>query len=202
MDVFFPRHCPVCDRLLPMGKGVHPACALKWKRITGPTCLRCGKTLSGADKDEELCEDCKKRRHGFDRGIAVFPYRSVSSSIYRFKYEGRQEYASYFGQEIALHCAAFFGQVHPDALIPVPMYEKKRRSRGYNQAALLAREVSRRSGNLKNAFFLRESVVELKCVVIIDDIYTTGSTMDALATLLKANGVHRVYAVSLSIGTL
>ena len=164
-----------------MGKGVHPACALKWKRITGPTCLRCGKALSGSYKDEEFCEDCKRRRHFFDRGIAVFPYRSIASSLYRFKYEGRQEYAAYFGQEIFLHCASFLAQIRPDALIPVPMYEKKRRSRGYNQAALLAREVSKRSGipmkdhlvirvkntapqkqmdahsrrqNLKNAFFL------------------------------------------------
>ena len=71
-----------------------------------------------------------------------------------------------------------------------------------NTAPQKQMDAHRRRQNLKNAFFLRESVVELKCVVIIDDIYTTGSTMDALATLLKANGVHRVYAVSLSIGTL
>ena len=107
------------------------------------------------------------------------------------------------------------------------MYKKKEKKRGFNQAELLSREMSRhfnvptrtdivlrnkstkimrslgadeREKNLKKAFKLKEDSVKLKNVVIIDDIYTTGSTADAVAKCLKAGGVERVYVVALSIG--
>ena len=115
----------------------------------------------------------------------------------------------------------------PDALIPVPIHKARLAFRGFNQAELLARGLSKefqipvrndlvyrvkkttpqkelndkeRKNNLKSAFHVKPNAIECKTVVLVDDIYTTGSTMDALAKALKANGVEQVYFVCLAIG--
>ena len=115
----------------------------------------------------------------------------------------------------------------PDALIPVPLHKSRMRKRGFNQAALVAERMGERLGipveekllirvkktspqkelndsarreNLKNAFQLCGNDVKLKRVVLIDDIYTTGSTLDAAAAALLAAGVEKVYFLSICIG--
>jgi ComF family protein len=99
--------------------------------------------------------------------------------------------------------------------------------RGYNQAALLAREVSKvlnipinekriyrckptvpqkelngkeRQNNLKNAFKMRQNDVKLKTIIVVDDIYTTGSTLDAIAKVCKAAGIEYVYSLTVAVG--
>lgn len=117
--------------------------------------------------------------------------------------------------------------IRPDALVPVPVHPARKRQRGYNQAELIARELSRCSGiplntqlirrtkrtrplkslsylerqnNLKKAFKMWKNDVKLSTIVIIDDIYTTGSTIDAMAQVLQAAGIRRIYFMTLTIG--
>ena len=114
-----------------------------------------------------------------------------------------------------------------DAVIPVPVHKSRLKKRGYNQAALIAGELSKRLGipmrdgvvirraatgvqkelgaaerqnNLKKAFIVPGNVVKLKSVLVVDDIYTTGATVDAVAGCLKGAGVEKVYFASLCIG--
>lgn len=120
-----------------------------------------------------------------------------------------------------------FRQWKPEALVPVPIHPSRERQRGYNQAELLAREVSVRTGipvygdivarkkktapqknldnvqrqnNLKRAFKILRNDVKLNTIVIIDDIYTTGSTIDMLTATLQAAGIRNVYFAVLAIG--
>jgi len=187
--------------------------------------MRCGKKLA---EDGEFCMDCKSKRHEFVRGRALYEYKSAAASIYRFKYGKRQEYADFFGEEIVRYLGDFIREVQPDALIPIPLHRKRLEKRGYNQAALLARAVGRYSGvpvnekllvrvrntaplklqnpserqnNLKKAFNIAENDVKLNTTVIIDDIYTTGSTVDEAARVLKAAGVQKIYFITLACGT-
>lgn len=224
-QLLFPRRCPICDRIvIPFGEKICPKCAMGCRFLTPPYCMKCGKKLSD---EAELCGDCRKKTHIFSRGRALYEYESVAFSIYRMKYGGRQEYAEYFGEELAYYLGSFIRDMNPDALIPIPLHGKRERRRGYNQAALLARAMGRclgvpvldnylvrvknttplkwlnpkeRENNLKKAFNIVQNDVKLKRVVLVDDIYTTGSTMDEAAGTLAAHGVEEIYFVALACG--
>lgn len=187
--------------------------------------MKCGKKLE--DAQAEYCGDCMRRRHLFDRGRALCSYRSISDSIYRFKYKGRREYAAYYAACMDRELGEWILHCRPDALIPVPIHASKRRVRGYNQAETLAKELGSRMGipvetnlvrrvrktmpmkelsvderqnNLKRAFKICRNDVKLNTIIIIDDIYTTGSTIDAMSYELRKAGVKRIYFVTLAIG--
>ena len=168
------------------------------------------------------------KEHSYDEGRAALVYDEyVSRSIYRFKYNAKQEYAGYYANIIYNRLGDKIRSWDAKALIPVPIHKNRMKKRGYNQAYLIAKELSKLTGipvennlvkrknetkvqkelgarerenNLKKAFIVNKNVVELKSVVIIDDIYTTGSTVDSIASLLKEKGVRKVYFISLSIG--
>ncbi len=226
-DLFFPRRCPVCDRpVKPAGELVCRDCAGQLKYVKEPFCMRCGKALT--DPRQEYCFDCRHQSHVYDRGVSLYEYPCVRRSIYRFKYGGRQEYAAFFGREMARRLGGQILAWKPDALIPVPLHKRRLRSRGYNQALLLAREMGRylnvpvvedwivrekntrpqklldgkeRQNNLKKAFKTGRNDVKLNTIVIIDDIYTTGSTVDEMAALCRRHGVKKIYFAALSIGS-
>lgn len=225
IQLLFPLRCPVCDNIVrPRGEKVCTECMGRLKLLTPPWCMQCGKKLA---EEGEFCGDCKNKRHEFVRGRALYEYGSAAPSIYRFKYGGRQEYADYFGEEIVRYLGDFIREIQPDALIPIPLHKKRLAKRGYNQAELLARAVGRYSGvpvnekmlvrvkntaplklqnpserqnNLKKAFNIAENDVKLNTTVIIDDIYTTGSTIDEAARILKNAGVQKIYFITLACG--
>lgn len=111
--------------------------------------------------------------------------------------------------------------------MPVPLPKKRKRARGYNQAELIAEGLGRafeipvdaaslirkkntvpqkeldrqgRMQNMKNAFMLADSFLPVRTILLVDDIYTTGSTLDAAAFTLKQRGVQKVYFLTISIG--
>ncbi len=236
LDVIYPRRCPVCDGPLDFfclkngkisgGELIHEKCKSGIRYVRGSTCMKCGKPM-GRDVYGEYCEDCRRSSHQFTRGFSVFRYRSISGSIYKFKYMGRREYATFYGREAARLLGRKLGQLGIEALIPVPMYRDKERKRGYNQAEVFATalsrelgipvynkvikrvrntvpmkelDVSRRRNNLKKAFKVAENDVKFKCVLIIDDIYTTGSTIDEIAHEFRMVGTEEIYFLTLAIG--
>ena len=228
LDLLYPRRCPVCDRpVRPFGALICPECENVPLRTGKNTCLRCGSVLPW---DREYCTGCLTRRHLFTKGCGAFTYRSLSRSLYRFKYRGRREYAAWYGREMA---RALGDRVRrgpfprPDMIVPVPLSRERMRKRGYNQAALLARETAAylgipcredllfrirntpalrtrdyrgRQENLKRAFLVYGNDVKLKSIMLIDDIYTTGATMDACARALLEAGAENVTFLTLAIG--
>ncbi|MBQ7658582.1 MAG: ComF family protein [Butyrivibrio sp.] len=235
LDLFYPRRCPVCDGIVPafeirdgrIKKAglIHRKCHRKIEYVRGATCVKCGKPLR--DSTAEYCDDCRRTPHSFDRGFSVFVYRSISGSIYRFKYMGRQEYAAFYGRATEKLLGRKLRSLGIETIVPVPMYPGKEKKRGYNQAAVYARAVSARIGipvredlvmrvrntapmkeldargrrnNLKKAFIIPKNDVKFKCVLIIDDIYTTGSTIDEIAHEFRVAGVEKIYCLTLAIG--
>lgn len=226
LDLLFPRRCPVCDGIVKFGKGyVCESCKGKLKFVREPMCMKCGKPLE--EEEKEYCYDCVKKEHLYKQGAAVFEYGSVAAAVYRFKYGGRQEYAEFFGKCMAERLAGKLAEWKPEALVPVPIHSSRKRKRGYNQAELLAKTVSAQTGipvrkdliarsrktvpqkelddrgrqnNLKKAFKILENDVKLNTIVIIDDIYTTGSTVDAMTQELHKAGISNVYYAALAIG--
>lgn len=201
-------------------------CNAKLCYIKPPKCMKCGKQLHG--EGEEYCGDCKKRSHEFTQGVGVFSYdKNVKGSMYRFKYSNRREYAQFFGNILEERCGYLIRRWQVDAVIPVPLHRTKYLMRGYNQAELIAEVLSKRMKipmdakllvrsrktramkelndeervkNLQNAFKLSKSIVKYKRVLLVDDIYTTGATMDACARVLKAGGAEEVYCADICIG--
>ena len=226
LTLLFPNRCPVCDNVVRLRDGlICRECKEKWKVIQESFCFRCGRPI--VVREQEYCKDCMRKNHAYVRGRAVYRYAEVKAAVYRFKYGGRCEYAAFFGEKMAEELKGFIENVKPDALVPVPVSRKRLNKRGYNQAELLAKVMGRhlgvpvyahmavrnrdtvpqkelnayqRQNNLKKAFKIKENDVKLSTIIIIDDIYTTGSTIDALAEVLQEAGVEKVYFAVLAIG--
>lgn len=188
--------------------------------------MKCGKPVY--DDAKEYCNQCINNNRPFDEGRSVFIYDDVMrKSIYSFKYNGRQEYAKYYAKEIYDRLLDKIDAWQPDALIPIPLHKSKLKKRGYNQAFLIAKELSyltkipvyenylirekkttvqknlnaeERANNLKNAFKIGENKVKLSSAILIDDIYTTGATIMAATDVLKASSVEKIYFITLSTG--
>lgn len=215
----------MCDRPVHLGKLICTRCNDTLKIIKNPRCMKCGKSLS--EHEKEYCDDCKEKKHYFDKGFALYEYSCINRSIYKFKYGGRQEYADFYGKEMAKVLGKTILNIKPDVIIPVPLHNSKLKKRGYNQADLIGKNLAyyldipysdkvvirakktvpmkeldalERQNNLKNAFIVYDYDVKLNKVLIVDDIYTTGSTIDSMAQVLKAKGANHIYFVTLSIG--
>ncbi|WP_026509559.1 ComF family protein [Butyrivibrio sp. LC3010] len=226
ISILYPRRCPVCDGIVAAKEGlIHNKCKKIIKFAGTVTCLKCGKPIK--NREEEFCSDCRKTKHYFDRGFGVFRYRTISGSIYRFKYSGRKEYADFYAKATGEYLGDLIKGLKADAIIPVPMYRRKQRIRGYNQAEVFADALgdelgipvrndvvsrnrntvpmkvlsaSQRRSNLKKAFNISRNDVKFKCIILVDDIYTTGSTIDELAREFRRHGVNRIFFVTLAIG--
>lgn len=209
------RYYPICQE-----------CRQQIVDVSEPVCKQCGKPLE--EERQEFCGDCARKTHGFIQGKALWVYKgAVKQSIYRLKYGNRREYALSYAQEMALRYGNWVKGRKPDAIVPIPLHKKRMRQRGYNQAELIARELGRllqipvrsdllvrcvntrpqkelndkeRKNNLKKAFKICEKGVQLECILLVDDIYTTGSTMDGAAQALRDTGVAKVYGINVSIG--
>ncbi len=188
--------------------------------------MQCGKPLE--DDREEYCPDCSRKRHIFDQGRALFSYQGViRESLYRFKYANKREYAHVYAQEMAGLLCGWIRQKKITRIVPVPLHPSRQRKRGYNQAAVLAKELGKilnlpvdenllfrtrkteaqkqlsqkaRFRNLKGAFAAKELPGETERILLIDDIYTTGSTADAAADALKRRGNCRVFILTVAAG--
>ena len=226
LQLLFPRRCPVCGQIvLPEGALICAGCVQKLHFIRQPSCKKCGTELI-SDR-EEYCPDCKRRHRSFESGVALIRYNDVAQkSMAAIKYKNRREYLDFYAEAIVRRYGNFFARHKEAVLVPVPVHPVRLRSRGFNQAGELAVRLGRLSGlsvnetmlirtrktapqkelgpeerlrNLRKAFAVRKSTLPAT-VILVDDIYTTGSTIEACTRVLKEPGVREVYFVSICIG--
>lgn len=151
----------------------------------------------------------------------------MKKSMYAFKYSNRREYASFYAKVLVKEFGGIINSFGAQALVPVPLYRSKERKRGYNQAEVLATELSKllgipvdrslirrvkntvplktlsteeRKNNIRNAFQIRRNGLKYSKIVIVDDIYTTGTTIDECAAKLIESGINDVYFITACIG--
>ncbi len=227
LDILYPRRCPICQEVVKKrGEMICPSCRKEIAPIQEPVCKKCGKPIM--DAAEEYCCDCGKMGHLYTRGLAVLPYTGkVRKSLHQIKFHNKKEYLDFYGPYMAEVLGKRILAWGAQALIPVPLHRSKRRKRGFNQAEILAVEVGRalgipvrtdvvqrirntrpqkdlslreRQNNLKGAFKISQYDVELKKIILVDDIYTTGSTIDGIAGKLLEQGAEEVYFIALCIG--
>lgn len=231
-ELVFPSdiYCICCGCAIDSGE-LYSMCGecvsvISW--ANGKLCAACGKPLEDWYPDM-YCSECLNRDRSFDGGITCFQYREAERSMIKsFKYH-KKSYMARNLSEILFDKLVAVGQ-DCDILIPVPMYKKKERQRGYNQAALLAEFTAKRLGavycgdvlvrtratapmnkldarerrrNLEDAFKVTEEgrdVISGKKVILVDDIYTTGTTAENCAAVLKDAGASEVIILSLAAG--
>lgn len=226
LNVLYPERCPVCHGILQGKNFVCPSCRQKLPYIKEPKCKKCGKEME--KEEQEYCRDCQRFSHSFDKGGAVFAYDQVMrKSISMFKYHNRREYARFYAAEMYEHCRHFLNTCNPDVILPVPIHRQKKRQRGFNQAELVAKklgkmmkvpvdskylirrektvpqkELSRqkRKANLKQAFKVNKTNRTYERVLIVDDIYTTGATIDAISEILRENQVKIIFFLTICVG--
>lgn len=220
LDILFPRHCPVCGEIVkPAGRLICPPCFQKLSFVRSPVCKKCGKEIP--DETMEFCEDCMAHRHAFEYGVALVNYDDTArNSVTQIKYNNKREYLDFYGTAMTERFGKMIRRMQADALVPVPVHASRKRMRGFNQAELLADIMGRKLGipvrpemlirdrrtkpqkelsaeerlkNLSGAFRAGEIPEGTRSVLLVDDIYTTGSTIEACARALKKAGVERVY---------
>lgn len=228
IDVLFPRRCPVCfDIVQPSGQLICPACAGSLLPIKGPSCKKCGKEV--AHERMEYCLDCIRHPRSFEYNLPLFQYNSCASlSMSAIKYKNKREFLDFYIEAAWYRLGSGCIRIRPELVVPVPVHPSRKRTRGFNQAELLARGIAVRlqvpvcsaalirvkktapqkeldpAGRLKNleqAFAPGRIPSGIKTVLLTDDIYTTGSTLEACTRILKSMGVEKVYTLTLFIGS-
>ena len=225
LNVFYPRCCPVCQKILKdQNRLICPECEKKLKPIGQPRCYLCGKPVEKG----EYCADCLRHPHIFDQGRGIFVYDDrMRKSVLRYKYSGCREYGEFYARAMYLYGSRDVRDWNPDLIVPVPVHRTKLRMRGFNQAAFLAEKLGDYTGipvrqklvlkirktksqkklsavqrrNLEEAFLVNEDVLG-KRILVVDDVYTTGSTIDAMASCLKKKGASAVYFLTVCIGRI
>lgn len=228
--ILFPRHCPSCGKLLPFGTLICRECRSMLPWITEPVCFKCGKLISSPE--QELCYDCRQFPKSFCQGISLLLYNEKTRPIIAdFKYHNRRSLSRYFAEEICYRYYYLLHRWEPGLIIPVPVHRHKRKQRGYNQAELIARDLSALTGipylsdllirsadttpqkqlspqarlnNLTNAFSFNKEYAGLTLsydtVLLVDDIYTTGATMEICSRTLLAAGFKKIYICTICSG--
>lgn len=213
--------CAVCKKENFDGGYVCAECDKKLPYNNKFICAHCGRETVAAT---EYCSTCSETLTAIDRGRSVFTYKEqIAALISGMKYHNKRYLIDYFAEKLSfLYLQNYF---NADYITYVPMTKKARNKRGYNQSELLAKGVSQRTGvelkqvvekvketkrqaklnkaqrlkNLQGAFrVINKSEVKEKTVVIVDDVSTTGTTAQLIASLLKNVGAKRVYLISVA----
>jgi ComF family protein len=227
LDILYPKRCPLCGNIRSFGEsGMCSGCEKELVWVKEPVCLKCGKMIE--DETKEYCSDCTRIPKSFERCYPALCYEGrIKDSIYDFKYKNQRSYASFFADCIMKRHGDELKRLDIDGIVPVPVHRHKRKKRGYNQAELIAAELGKALGikvfpdyiertadtdpqkelndterlkNLNNAFKIGKNDVKLDTVLLVDDIYTSGATMEACTKVLLDYGVNKVYCSSLAIG--
>jgi len=218
VDFFFPRRCIGCGKV---GDFLCVDCRQKLPRILKPICKKCGKPESSGT----LCSACWGQKTEIDGIRSVFRFEGIiRQAIHDLKYRNLKSISGCLAMLIADYLQD--NPVHGGVLVPVPLHSQRLRERGYNQSGLLVRELGKlivlpviddslcrlkdslpqartttideRRKNVKEAFACQGEELKEKNVILIDDVCTSGATLEACAVALKAGGAISVWGLTLA----
>lgn len=217
LNLLYPPRCVGCHRL---GACFCAGCLEQIPRVEPPFCTRCGDRAAA----DGLCARCRISPLQIEciRSVAYFE-GALREALHHFKYRGRTALAVPLGDLLAMYWMQH--ALPADVVVPVPLHAARLRERGYNQAALLARAMARRTGlaldeqtlvrqratapqveldarqrqeNVRDAFRCSGRALVGKRVLLIDDVCTTGATLEACAVALYEEGARSVQALTVA----
>jgi ComF family protein len=189
--------------------------------ITHPFCSRCGKPFATESNQDHLCSECLTGDSYLSMVRALCKYEgSVTAMIHQFKYKQKFACVPLFTLMLELNHSIGLTFSSYDSLIPIPLHRTRLKERGFNQSVLWGKMLGKkyqvplelrtlkrvvptlpqvslqgraRKNNVRNAFALNNAaVVRNKAILLLDDVYTTGATMNECARVLKQSGASRV----------
>ncbi|MBI5097926.1 MAG: ComF family protein [Nitrospirae bacterium] len=226
LNILFPETCPVCQNPATDHKTA-PICSDCWQSVSpyeGPICQKCGKPL--VSDVSTTCGECLEDEPAFSYARSFGLYEGVlKKAISLLKFYGIKRLSKPLS-DIILR----IDMPRVDAVIPVPLHEKRLRQREFNQSALLAKYLAESLGiavllnclikirdtapqvglsskdrrkNIKKAFEIRRTeMIEGKNIILIDDVVTTGATVRECSNVLKKAGVENIYVITLAHGMM
>ncbi|HBF43074.1 MAG TPA: amidophosphoribosyltransferase [Desulfobacteraceae bacterium] len=202
-------------------------CFSDFREITSPMCSVCGTPFVSQAGEDHLCEDCLRKSPFYEIVRAPYLYEgALMTAIYQFKYNSKSFLGEFLGPLMAKFAGTWLEKSYDLLTVPVPLHPKRLRERGFNQSLLLARHVSlnlqteldflslrrirytspqtglgkkERRKNVRGAFQLnRPELVKGKTVLLVDDVATTGNTLNECAIELKRSGCKKVVCLVLA----
>jgi competence protein ComFC len=218
VDSFFPRRCVGCGEV---GGFLCPECLGKLPRLVPPLCPRCGRPQASGI----VCPSCRQRQTEIDGIRSPFRFDEViRKAIHELKYRNLKAISLCLAELLADYLRA--NPLPGEALVCVPLHPRRLRERGYNQSSLLAGELGRcidlpviedclirvkqaqpqvravdmeeRRRNVADAFVCRDEKVSGKQIILIDDVCTSGATLESCAAALKNKGAMSVWGLTLA----
>ncbi len=229
LDYIYPRNikCMICKGPIPK-TNIYSLCKDCFKEIhfIQKGCKKCGKPLTLFYK-ERYCPNCIEKKYYFERSFSCVEYNEkIHKIIYGFKYGGKT-YLAYHIAKIMEDKINYEG-IDFDYIIPVPLHKNRQKKRGFNQTVLISRNLGKFIGKevvdilkrekdtpflsklskkerefmLKDVFTISkdEHKIKGKNILLIDDIFTTGSTTNEIAKILIEAGGDKVYILSFTTG--
>jgi ComF family protein len=218
LDIVFPKFCVGCGK---EGVWICPKCQDKIILIKKPTCPKCMRLT----KNGQFCDRCRSKSSL--TGVVVAAYYGdgpLKELIHGFKYDGLFDIKEVLGKYLTLTLTEKFKK--QAVLIPVPLHKKRLAERGYNQSHLLATEVAKsinyqvldkklirkkytnpqvtfsganRKKNIRDAFYwIGEDEIDSKTIILVDDVYTTGATLEECAKVLRNAGAREIWGLVLA----
>jgi len=218
VDSFFPRRCVGCGRL---GGFLCPECLGKLSRLLPPLCPNCGRPQASGI----ICPDCWQRQTEIDGIRSLFRFDDIiRKAIHQLKYRNLKAISPCLAELLADYLIS--NPLPGEALMCVPLHTRRLRERGYNQSNLLARrlgeridlpvienclirvkqtqpqvraaDVEERRRNVADAFMCRDERVNGRQIILIDDVCTSGATLESCAVALKNKGATSVWGLTLA----
>ena len=222
----FPSRCIFCHKTLAQAIEICPDCYTSLPHNES-CCLRCALPLPDGLGDSVICGRCISKTPAFDYAHSLFRYEDdVIGLVHQLKFGEKISHARSIGEMLSARLLQT-GE-SPDCLLPVPLHHSRLRQRGFNQSIEISRVIAKRSGipleydavvrhrrtsaqtgldakqrkkNIRGAFTLVQAI-DYQHVLIIDDVMTTGATVEELARVLKKSGVERVGVLSIARATV
>jgi ComF family protein len=229
LDIVYPRTCEGCGAAM-QGPGFFCwDCLRQSEKVARPFCEKCGDPVDGLVEGTYECSWCSRNRPLFERARSVFRYKGpVKRAVHQFKYGAAVHLAPDMAELMAAAVRSLYAGVPFDVAVGVPLFPRKERERGYNQAALLASRIARslkidcfnsllarvrdtetqtelsaadRKKNMKGAFEVRypDWILE-RHVLVVDDVMTTGATAGELAMAIMHAEAASVHVISFARG--
>ena len=228
LDFLFPPHCHICGEYIPRAGRLHicNSCRERMPAPTQPLCTICGIPFQGAGHDHP-CQSCLKHSPHFHAARSALLHEGpVRDLIHAFKYNARTHLRRPLGLLIVEQLSDFVTEWRPELIVAVPLHPRRLRGRGFNQALLLTELLARewriplqrqalkrvrwtepqismtadqRRENVRDAFRVNDaSLVSGKRLLLVDDVFTTGSTVEECSRMLVQAGTREVLVITVS----
>lgn len=226
-QIIFPPKCMACDVYVAKAGTICPDCFMQMQILHAPECSSCGDPFAYEVSygEDVKCDVCEVRPPEYDCAKALWAYDELSSKIIkRFKFGDRSEFAPYLAKILGVRGHMLLEKA--DFIAPVPLHRKRLRIRRYNQAALRCKYIgfenkitlellkrikysvpqtelpfAKRQANVAGIFAINpkyQNQIMGKNILLIDDVLTTGATVNACAKILKEAGAAKVFVLTLT----